>query len=211
MYKVLIAFLIISLNIEAQQVAILKYNGSGDWYANPTSVPNLIKYCNSHIQTTIAEKPQTVEINSKELFNYPMVFMTGHGNVYFTDEDAKNLRNYLIGGGFLEISDNYGLDQYIRTELKKVFPELKLREIPHDHPIYHQSFTFESLPKIHEHNGKPAQGFGIFHNGRLVVFYDYESDLSDGWEDETVHNDPTVIRLNALKMGANIIEYVFKN
>jgi hypothetical protein len=196
----------------AQQFAILKYNGGGDWYANPTSVPELIKFCNNTIHTKIDEKTEFVEVGSQNIFKYPLVFMTGHGNVIFSNEDAKNLRNYLIAGGFLEISDNYGLDKYIRREMKKVFPKLEFQEIPLNHPIYHQTFTFENgLPKIHEHNGKPAQAFGIFYNGRLVCFYDYESDLSDGWENKEVHHDPQVIRENALKMGANIIEYVFKN
>lgn len=196
----------------AQQVASLKYNGGGDWYANPTSVPDLIAFCNKNIHTKIDETPVNVEVGSPTLFNYPIVFMTGHGNVLFSDEDAENLRNYLISGGFLEISDNYGLDKYIRREMKKVFPNLKFQEIPINHPIYHQTYTFEKgLPKIHEHNGKPAQAFGIFYKGRLVCFYDYESDLSDGWENKEVHNDPKEIREKALKMGANIIEYVFKN
>jgi len=198
--------------INAQQVAILKYNGGGDWYANPTSVPDLIEFCNQQINTTIDKNPATVEVGSSDLYNYPMVFMTGHGNVLFSIEEVQNLRKYLISGGFLEISDNYGLDTYIRRELKKVFPDLSLQEIPLNHPIYHQTFTFDKgLPKIHEHNGKPAQAFGIFYKGRLVCFYDYESDLSDGWENKEVHHDPKEIREKALKMGANIIEYAFKN
>jgi len=197
--------------VSGQQVAILKYNGGGDWYANPTAVPNLIKFSNTNNNTTINEKPEIVETSSSEIFNYPILFMTGHGNVYFTDSDTENLRKYLVSGGFLHISDNYGLDKFIRKELEKIFPELKLQEIPYNHPIYHQKYSFESLPKIHEHNGKPSQGFGIFYEGRLVCFYDYESDLSDGWEDESIHNNPPKIREKALKMGANIIEYVFKN
>ena len=196
----------------AQQVASLKYNGGGDWYANPTSVPDLIAFCNENINTKIDENPVNVEVGNPALFNYPIVFMTGHGNVIFSDEDAENLRNYLISGGFLEISDNYGLDTYIRREMKKVFPNLEFQEIPKNHPIYHQTFTFKKgLPKIHEHNKKPSQAFGIFYKGRLVCFYDYESDLSDGWENKEVHNDPKEIREKALKMGANIIEYAFKN
>ncbi len=211
MLKFAILILLFSSSIAAQQIAILKYNGGGDWYANPTAVPNLIKYSNTNIHTAISEKPKTVEVNSSEIFNYPILFMTGHGNVFFTDNDAKNLRKYLISGGFLHISDNYGLDKYIRTELKKVFPSLELQEIPYNHPIYHQTYSFENLPKIHEHDGKPPQGFGIFYKGRMVCFYDYESDLSDGWEDESVHNNPASVREKALKMGANIIEYVFNN
>ncbi len=211
MLKFAFLILLFSSSIAAQQVAILKYNGGGDWYANPTAVPNLIKYSNTNIHTAISEKPKIVEVNSSEIFNYPILFMTGHGNVFFTDNDAENLRKYLISGGFLHISDNYGLDKYIRTELKKVFPSLELQEIPYNHPIYHQTYSFESLPKIHEHDGKPPQGFGIFYKGRMVCFYDYESDLSDGWEDESVHNNPASVREKALKMGANIIEYVFNN
>jgi len=196
----------------AQQVAILKYNGGGDWYANPTALPNLIDFCNTTINTSIKTNPETVEVGSIDIYNYPIVFMTGHGNVLFSDDDAENLKNYLISGGFLDISDNYGLDIYIRRELKKLFPNLEFQEIPYNHPIFHQKFDFENgIPKIHEHNGKPPQGFGLFYKGRLICFYDYESDLSDGWEDEVVHNDPFEIREKALKMGANIVEYAFKN
>ncbi len=211
MSRILVIFIFFTFTSYSQQVAILKYNGGGDWYANPTAVPNLIRFSNSNIHTTINEKPKTVEANSSEVFNYPIVFMTGHGNVFFTEYDAENLRKYLTSGGFLHISDNYGLDKYIRKELKKLFPLLELQEIPYNHPIYHQTYSFESLPKIHEHDGKPSQGFGIFYKGRMVCFYDYESDLSDGWEDEIVHNNPAQIRENALKMGSNIIEYVFNN
>jgi len=138
--------------------------------------------------------------------------MTGHGNVYFSEEEAKNLREYLISGGFLHISDNYGLDKYIRRELKKVFSKIELQEIPNNHPIYNQTFIFKNgLPKIHEHDKKEPKGFGLFFKGRLVCFYDYESDLSDGWEDASIHNNPEEIRLKALQMGSNIIEYAFKN
>lgn len=196
----------------AQEVAILKYNGGGDWYSNPTAVPNLIKFTNENCNTKIAPNPKTVSVGDIDLFGYPIVFLTGHGNVYFSDDEAKNLRNYLISGGFLHISDNYGMDKFIRRELKKVFPKLQLQEIPANHPIYNQTFTFKNgLPKIHEHDKKAPQGFGLFYEGRLVCFYDYESDLSDGWEDPSVHNNPKEIREKALQMGANIIEYAFKN
>ncbi|WP_298370289.1 DUF4159 domain-containing protein [uncultured Lutibacter sp.] len=199
-------------NSFAQQIAILKYDGGGDWYANPTALPNLIEFSNKSIKTAIKNNPETVSVTSTDIYNYPIVFMTGHGNVMFTDEAIENLRNYLISGGFLHISDNYGLDKFIRRELKKVFPKLDFKEIPYNHPIYHQSFNFESgVPKIHEHDGKPPQGFGLFYEGRLICFYDYEADLSDGWEDEEVHNDNYEIREKALKMGTNIIEYAFKN
>ena len=193
-------------------MAILKYNGGGDWYANPTAVPNLIKFCNNSINTTIKTNPETVEVGSTDLFNYPIVFLTGHGNIIFSENEQENLKNYLISGGFLHISDNYGLDTYIRNEMKKVFPTINFEEIPYNHPIFNQTFTFEQgIPKIHEHDNKPPQGFGLFYEGRLICFYDYESDLSDGWEDEEVHNDSYEIREKALRMGCNIIEYAFKN
>jgi len=203
--------LLISQSVNAQEVAILKYEGGGDWYANPTAIPNLIRFCNENIDTGLLEKPKNIEPQSKELYNFPIVFLTGHGNVFFSDEASENLRNYLISGGFLHISDNYGLNEFIRKEMKKVFPELEFEEIPFDHDIYHQNYNFTTLPKIHEHDAKPAQGFGLFYEGRLVCFYDFESDLSDGWEDEVVHNNPPEVRIKALQMGANIIAYAFKN
>jgi len=207
----LFSFFLFSTNFQAQKIAILKYDGGGDWYANPTALPNLIAFCNENIHTKIESKPQTVEANSVEVFNYPIIFLTGHGNVFFTEEAAQNLRTYLTAGGFLHISDNYGLDPYIRNEMKKVFPELDFQEIPYSHAIYHQKYDFDIIPKVHEHDNKTPQGFGIFYEGNLVCFYDYESDLNDGWENENAHNDPIEIRLQALKMGANIISYAFKN
>ena len=207
-----ILFLSISFSTFAQEVAVLKYNGGGDWYANPTAIPNLIDFSNKNIKTLISKNPTSVSVGSSDLFNFPIVFMTGHGNVFFTDKEAENLRQYLISGGFLHISDNYGLDKYIRVQLKKVFPQSELKEIPISHPIFNQTFTFnKGLPKIHEHNKKVPQGFGLFFKGRLVCFYDYESDLSDGWEDSTVHNNPMETRIKALQMGSNIIEYAFRN
>ena len=206
----LVFFYFTSGILNAQQIAILKYEGGGDWYANPTALPNLIAFSNTNNHTNIEKKPQTVDVSSNEIYNYPIVFITGHGNVFFTEDAAQNLRNYLISGGFLQISDNYGLDPYIRKEMKKVFPELEFQEIPLDHAIYHQKYNFSILPKIHEHNNKPPQGFGLFYKDRLICFYDFESDLSDGWEDEVVHNDPYEIRLKALQMGANIISFAFK-
>lgn len=208
----LLALTLTSFFIGAQEVAVLKYNGGGDWYSNPTALPNLINFSNENANTKITKDPTSVAVGNTDLFGYPMVFMTGHGNVFFSDDEAQNLRNYLISGGFLHISDNYGMDKYIRREMKKVFPKLDFTEIPSDHPIYNQTFTFKNgLPKIHEHDKKAPQGFGIFYEGRLVCFYDFESDLSDGWEDASVHNNPQEIRLKALRMGANIIEYAFKN
>lgn len=194
------------------KIAKLKYSGGGDWYANKTSLPNLIKFANQEVGTFIAPEEDIVEVGSRDLFLYPYVYMTGHGNVVFSDADAANLRKYLIGGGFLHIDDNYGLDKFIRLELKKVFPELELVELPHDHPIYHQKFDFPNgLPKIHEHDAKPAQGFGLIYEGKLVVFYSYECDLGNGWEDQRIHNDPEEKRLQALRMGANILTYCFTN
>ncbi|PHQ55503.1 MAG: hypothetical protein COC16_05095 [Lutibacter sp.] len=206
-------FLLLPFNIiSAQQIAILKYQGGGDWYANPTALPNLINYCNNNISTSIKATPEIVEVGSLDIFNYPIVFMTGHGNIVFSDDDVENLKSYLISGGFLHISDNYGLDKYIIRELKKIFPNLELKEIPYNHPIFHQTFNFENgVPKIHEHDNKPPQGFGLFFEGRLICFYDYEADLSDGWEDEEIHQDSFETREKALKMGANIIEYSFKS
>jgi hypothetical protein len=195
-----------------QNVAILKYNGGGDWYSNPTAVPNLVAFANTNIKTTISKNLQAVAVGSENLFNYSLLFMTGHGNIFFSDDEAKNLKNYLISGGFLHISDNYGLDKYIRKEIKKVFPKLEFKEIPSNHAIFNQTFKFPNgMPKIHEHDKKPAQGFGIFYEARLVILYDYETDLSDGWEDELIHNNPKSVREKALKMGSNIIEYAFKN
>ena len=195
----------------AQEVAILKYKGGGDWYSNPTALPNLIRFCNQEINTKIEEKPATVEVGSVSIFQYPFIHMTGHGNVFFSDEEAKNLNTYLLGGGFLHIDDNYGMEPYVRKELKKVFPGKELEELGADHPIFTQKFQFpEGLPKIHEHDGKRPQALGIFHEGRLVLLFTFESDLGDGWEDPTVHNDPEEIRIKALQMGANIIAYAFK-
>ncbi len=194
------------------KLGLLKYNGGGDWYANPTSLKNLSNFCNTQMGTSFDPDYGTVDVGSAELFGYPMVHITGHGNIIFSDAEAENLRNYLIGGGFLEISDNYGLDKFIRLAMKKVFPELDFVELPFDHPIYHQQFQFPNgLPKIHEHDGKPAQGFGLIWEGRLVCFYDYECDLGDGWEDWEVHKDPDAIREQALKMGANIVRFAFEN
>jgi hypothetical protein len=194
------------------KIAKLKYQGGGDWYANKTALPNLIEFCNRELNMTIAAEEDIVETGSRDIFLYPYVYMTGHGNVVFTDADAANLRKYLTGGGFLHIDDNYGLDKFIRIELKKVFPELELVDLPHDHPIYHQKFDFpKGLPKIHEHDGKPSQGLGLVYQGRLVVYYTFECDLGNGWEDQRIHNDPEEKRLQALRMGANIIAYCFTN
>ncbi len=192
------------------QIATLKYRGGGDWYSNPTALPNLVRFTNEQCGTTISTQIATVEVGSSQLFNYPFVYMTGHGNVVFSEQEAENLRKYLISGGFLHVDDNYGLDPFFRREITKVFPEHELIELPHSHPIYHQTFSFpDGPPKIHEHDGKPPQGFGIFHEGRLVLYYTYEIDLGNGWEDQAVHGNPEEVRLKALQMGANILQYVF--
>ncbi len=192
------------------EIALLKYNGGGDWYANPTALPNLIDFANKNLNASINPEPITVEVGSQEIFNYPYLDMTGHGNVVFSNQEAENLRNYLMAGGFLHISDNYGMDQYIRIALKSVFPKEELIELPFSHQIYHQQYSFNNgLPKIHKHDDKAAKGYGLFYKGRLVVFYDYECDLGDGWEDTSVHNDPIEKHQKALEMGANILQYVF--
>lgn len=196
---------------EAQNsIALLKYGGGGDWYANPTSLKNLIEFCNKELQTAMQADYPTVEVGSSELFLYPIVHMTGHGNVIFDQQEVKNLRTYLLAGGFLHIDDNYGLDSYIRREMKKVLPECDFVQLPFSHPIYHQKYDFpKGLPKIHEHDSKPPKGYGLIYEGRLVCFYTYECDLGDGWEDTTVHNDPYEKHLEALRMGANIVQFVF--
>lgn len=207
-----ITFCFFSLASFSQDIAVLKYKGGGDWYGNPTALPNLISYCNLNINTKINPNPQTVEAESSDIFQYPLVHMTGHGNVFFSEKDAENLRNYLLSGGFLHIDDNYGMQPYIVNELKKIFPDKELSELPKDHPIFSIVYKFpEGLPKIHEHDGKRPQALGLFHDGRLILLLTLESDLGDGWEDEEVHNDPFEIREKALKMGANIVKYAFEN
>ena len=212
MKKLFYLLVLFSTQAFSQEIALLKYSGGGDWYANPTSLPNLIKYCNATINTQIKSKPATVEPSSPDLLSYPFVHMTGHGNVVFSDADGSNLKNYLAAGGFLHIDDNYGMDQYIRKEIKKIFPNNDLIEIPASHLIFQKPNPFPNgLPKIHEHDGKRPQAFGIFVANKLVLLYTYECDLGDGWEDPEVNNDPKEVREKALKMGANIINYVFNN
>lgn len=203
---------LVSFTVSGQELAVLQYGGGGDWYSNPTALPNLIRFCNEQIRTTLYARPQVVRPNDQALFDYPMIHMTGHGNVYFTEEEASTLRDYLLSGGFLHIDDNYGMDQYLRRELSKVFPDKELKELPASHPIFQGPFPFPNgLPKIHEHDQGRPQAFGISHQGRLVLLYTYESDLGDGWEDPEVHNDPMDVRLKALQMGANIVHYAFGN
>jgi hypothetical protein len=192
------------------KIAKLKYQGGGDWYANKTALPNLIKFCNQELNMNLAPEEDVVTVGSPEIFYYPYIYMTGHGTVVFSDQEAENLRNYLIAGGFLHIDDNYGMDPFVRLEMKKVFPALEFVELPFDHPIYRQKFAFKNgLPKIHEHDGKPSQGLGILYQGRLLCFYSYESDLGNGWENQSVYNDPEAVRQQALKMGANILSFCF--
>lgn len=205
-------FLLYTGGVQAQEIAVLKYQGGGDWYSNPTSLPNLIKFCNENIGTAINLKPQTVVPGSTDIYQFPFVHMTGHGNVYLSTEEAANLRNYLLSGGFLHIDDNYGMNQYLRKEIKKVFPDKELQEMPATHPIFSAAFPFPNgLPKIHEHDGLPPQAFGIFEKDRLLLLFTYESDLGNGWEDPAVHNDPPEVRAKALQMGANIIKYAFEH
>jgi len=209
---IFLVFYFLIFPCSAQEIALLKYKGGGDWYANPTSLSNLISFCNQNLNTKINPKPQTVDVGSPDIFQFPLLHMTGHGNVFFTDDEAENLRNYLLSGGFLHIDDNYGMEPYLKKELKKVFPEIELVELPANHPIFNSVYNFPNgLPKIHEHDGKQPQAFGIFNDDRLLLLFTYESDLGDGWEDESVHNDPFEVREKALKMGANIIKYVFEN
>lgn len=192
------------------QIALLKYSGGGDWYANPTSLTNLIGFCNADLGMNLNPQYAVVEVGSAEIFNYPFVHLTGHGNVVFSNQEAQNLRNYLIGGGFLHIDDNYGLKDYVVAQMKKVFPELEFVELPFSHPIYHQKYEFPNgLPKIHEHDNLPPKGYGLIYEGRLVCFFSVECDLGDGWEDQDVHNDSQATRIKALRMGGNIIQYVF--
>ena len=197
--------------LSAQEIAVLQYGGGGDWYSNPTSLPNLINFCNDQLDTNIDQNPKTVTPNSIDIFDYPFVHMTGHGNVFFTQEDAQNIHDYLISGGFLHIDDNYGMDQYLRKELVKIFPNKELKELSNNHPLFNYHYHFpEGLPKIHEHNNSRPQAFGISHEGRLILLYTFESDLGDGWENSEIHNDPQEVRIKALRMGANILGYAFE-
>ncbi len=192
------------------RIAKMKYGGGGDWYANKTSLPNLISFCNRNLRLSIHPEEDIIEPGSNQIFQYPFVHMTGHGNVLFSESEAANLRKYLISGGFLHIDDNYGMNKFIRREMKKVFPELEFSELPFSHPIYHQKYAFaKGLPKVHEHDNLPPQGFGLIYEGRLVCFFSFECDLGNGWEDQSVYDDPETVRQEALKMGANIIQYAF--
>ncbi len=212
----LVLCLALIVSVLAQQptlkIAKLRYSGGGDWYANKTSLPNLIKFCNQNLKMNLYPEEDIVEVGSGDIFQYPFIHMTGHGNVVFTDAEVQNLRRYLIGGGFLHIDDNYGLNKFIRREMKKVFPELEFVELPFNHPIYQQKYKFPNgLPKVHEHDNLPPQGFGLLWQGKLVCYFSYECDLGNGWEDQSVYQDPAELRLKALQMGANLVEYAFTN
>jgi len=209
-----LVFVLFAFSLQAQEsykIALLKYSGGGDWYANlETSLPNLIEFCNRNLGTSISKEQAIVEVGDRSIFNYPFVHLTGHGNISFTDQEAQNLRKYLSSGGFLHIDDNYGIDPFIRAEMQKVFPELEFIELPPSHPLFHQKYEFkDGLPKIHEHDNNRPQAFGLYFEGRLVCLYTYESDLGDGWEDPRIHNDTQTNHEKALKMGANIIQFVF--
>lgn len=211
-FSIFLIFLVFCQSLSAQEIALLKYNGGGDWYANPTSLPNLITFANNNIGTGLKTKPATVTPGSSDIFQYPFVHMTGHGNVIFNDQEAENLRNYLLSGGFIHIDDNYGMREYLEKELEKVFPGKTLEELPANHPIFKVFYDFPNgLPKIHEHDNKPPQALGIFEKNRLVLLFTVESDLGDGWESPEVHNDPEEVRIKALSMGANILKYAFEN
>jgi hypothetical protein len=211
-FRILLLFFFgISLSFGPQtyKIAKMKYNGGGDWYANRTALPNLISFCNKNIATNFDDEEAIVEAGSVDIFNYPFIYLTGHGNIVFSEGEALNIRKYLTGGGFLHIDDNYGLDQFIRPQMKKVFPELDFVELPSDHLLYNQKFKFPNgLPKIHEHDGKRPQGLALIYKGRIVCYYTFESDLGNGWEDAgTYAGDSEDSRQNALKMGSNLVQY----
>ena len=214
MKRILLIVFVLFMNINAfsqkTQIAVLKYKGGGDWYSNPTSLPNLVKFCNKSIMTDIDVNVATVDAGSPEIFNYPFVHMTGHGNVFFDDNETDNIRNYLLAGGFLHIDDNYGLKDLAMSQMQKVFPELQWSELPYSHFLFQKPYAFpDGLPKVHEHDNKAPQAFALIYDGRIICLLTYECDLGDGWEDQRVHGDSDEIRLKTLKMGANIISYVF--
>jgi hypothetical protein len=191
---------------QAFSIARIHYNGGGDWYGDPSSLPNLLEYVEKNTSIIVETDEYQMKLTNTELFNHSFIYITGHGNIRFSEDEIIILRDYLIKGGFLHADDNYGMDASFRREMKRVFPSKEWVELPHDHSIYNSYFSFPNgLPKIHEHNGKPPQGLGLFEKDRLIVFYSYESDLGDGWEDSNVHNNPFEIRESALKMGINII------
>ena len=191
-----------------QTIGRLHYDGGGDWYANPSSLPNLLAAVRERTGIPVEQGERTVTLTSDELWSVPYLYMTGHGNVRFSDDELRILRAYLVQGGFLHVDDNYGMDSSIRRELARLFPGQELTDVPLDHPVYHLAYEMpRGIPKIHEHDGKPAQGLGLYLNGRLVVYYSYQSDLGDGWEDPEVHKDPVEKHESALRMGVNLYAY----
>ena len=189
-------------------IARINYGGGGDWYCDPSSIPNLLSYLTKHTSIKAAHDEYRIKLTTKELRGHPYLYMTGHGNIRLTDEEIIQLREYLMGGGFLHTDDNYGLNTSFRREMKRVFPDRDFVELPHDHAVFHSYFDMPSgLPKIHEHDGKPPQLFALYNEDRIMVIYSYESDLGDGWEDEKVHNNPAALRVAALQMGVNIIYF----
>lgn len=193
------------------KIALLKYRGGGDWYSVVDAVQNLTKFANKELNMNFSPDYATIEVGSAEIFNYPFLFLTGHGNVVLSDEEATNLRNYCFGGGFLYIDDDFGMDPYIRPVIKKIFPESQLVELPFEHPVFHQKYNFsKGVPKVHDHNSKAPQTFGIYHQDRLVMIYTFESNISDGWESPDVHKDSEEVRQQSLRMGANILQFAFQ-
>lgn len=196
----------------AVKVAAVKYSGGGDWYQAQSALPNFLEFVNQNTLVDVAPQPEVVELSSDKLFSFPFLFMSGHGNVVLSEDEVRRLRRYLVNGGFLYVDDDYGIDKYIRREMKKVFPEQDFVELPFDHELYHTHYEFSNgLPKIHEHDGEAPQGFGLFHEGRLVVFYTYETNISDGWESPEVHKTPADRREAAFRMGTNILTYALMN
>jgi hypothetical protein len=196
----------------AVNVAAVKYSGGGDWYQAQSALPNFLQFVNQNTLVDVAPQPEVVELSSDKLFSFPFLFMSGHGNVVLSEDEVRRLRRYLVNGGFLYVDDDYGIDKYIRREMKKVFPEQDFVELPFDHELYHTHYEFPNgLPKIHEHDGEAPQGFGLFHEGRLVVFYTYETNISDGWESPEVHQTPADRREAAFRMGTNILTYALMN
>jgi hypothetical protein len=211
---IFISFLLLAqfgMSQNSMRMALVQYSGGGDWYSNlETSLPNLAAFCNKELKTDFDKEQAIVQLSDRALYNFPFLHLTGHGNVIFSDAEIQNLRLYLESGGFLHIDDNYGIDPFIRPQMKRVFPELEFVELPPSHPIFHQKFEFGSgLPKIHEHDNLRPQAYGLVYDGRLVCLYTFECDLGDGWEDPRIHNDSQTNHLQALQMGANIIQFVF--
>jgi len=204
-------FLNVSFAQSSLKIALVKYRGGGDWYSVVDALENISKFCNKELNMNLNPEYATVDIGSAEIYNYPFLFLTGHGNIVLSDEEAENIRTYLLSGGFLLIDDDFGIDPFIRPTLKKIFPDKPLVEIPFNHPIFNQKFKFpKGVPKIHQHDGTPPQTWGIMNEGRMVCLYLQESNISDGWESPSVHKDPEEVRQQALRMGANIIQFVFK-